>query len=166
MANKILVALDNSTVNRVVFDEALTIAKAMEAHLRILHVIPLGRGALQDSPGQPAHLTPFLFDQGEDSLPEEHLFKQYVSEAIHAGIHTEFFQYAGEPGKIICNFARVWEANLIIMGRRGHSSMSELMMGSVSDYVIHHAPCSVQIVYCLERNQSNAVQMGQTRVVY
>ncbi|NEP40617.1 MAG: universal stress protein, partial [Okeania sp. SIO2H7] len=34
----------------------------------------------------------------------------------------------------------------IVMGRRGHSVFSELLLGSVSNYVIHRAHCSVHIV--------------------
>jgi nucleotide-binding universal stress UspA family protein len=29
------------------------------------------------------------------------------------------------------------------MGRRGRTGLSELFLGSVSNYVTHHAPCSV-----------------------
>ncbi len=42
--------------------------------------------------------------------------------------------------------ARNCGADVIVMGRRGHSGLSELILGSVSNYVLHHAPCSVLIV--------------------
>jgi len=32
---------------------------------------------------------------------------------------------------------------LVVVGRRGHSGLSELFLGSVSNYVLHRAPCSV-----------------------
>lgn len=166
MTNKILVALDNSAMSRSVFNEALAIAKATESHLRVLHVIPLGKETIQDSPGHLADLNPFLFDQREDSTREDSQFRKYVSEAVHQGTHTEFFQYFGDPGQIICNFALVWEADLIVVGRRGHSSLSELLLGSVSDYVVHHAPCSVHIVHHLEHDQSKAMHGSDMRIVY
>ncbi len=34
-------------------------------------------------------------------------------------------------------------ADLIVVGRRGRSGLSELILGSASNYVLHHAPCSV-----------------------
>ena len=46
----------------------------------------------------------------------------------------------------ICKLAQEWNADLIVMGRRGHSILSELVLGSVSSYVIHRAHCSVHIV--------------------
>jgi len=36
--------------------------------------------------------------------------------------------------------------HLVEMGRRGCSNISEMFLGSVSNYTIHHAPCSIMIV--------------------
>ncbi|MCU0527208.1 MAG: universal stress protein [Elainella sp. Prado103] len=176
MPNKILVALDSSTVSQSVFDAALTIAKATESHLRILHVIRLSKSTVQDCPGHLADLNPFLFDQRENSTPEEHRLRHYAGEAMQAGIKTEFFQYTGDPGQVICNFAMIWEADLIVVGQRGHSGLSELLLGSVSDYVVHHAPCSVHVVRQVDSTPSMAdaalqesattVQISQLRVLY
>lgn len=166
MSKKILVAIDSSAMNRSVFIEALAIAQVPESHLRILHVIPISQHAIHDCPEHLTDLNPFLFDQRNDSPHEEQLFRKYMLEAIQAGVHTEFFQYAGEPGQIICNFALVWEADLIVMGRRGDStSLSELLLGSVSDYVIRHAPCSVHIVHHSKQNPSQAMQDSHIRTM-
>jgi len=48
---------------------------------------------------------------------------------------------------MICELAIDWNADLIMMGRRGRSGIAEFFLGSVSNYVLHHAPCSVQIVH-------------------
>ena len=48
---------------------------------------------------------------------------------------------------MICELAKFWNADLIIMGRRGRSGLAEVFLGSESNYVLHHAPCSVQIVH-------------------
>jgi glycosyltransferase involved in cell wall biosynthesis len=39
-----------------------------------------------------------------------------------------------------------WDADLVVMGRRGLSGIKEMFLGSVSNYIIHHVPCSVLIV--------------------
>jgi nucleotide-binding universal stress UspA family protein len=69
------------------------------------------------------------------------------AQANTAGVNTEFTQNTGNAGRMICELATVWNADLIIMGRRGRSGIAEFFLGSVSNYVLHHAPCSVQIVH-------------------
>ena len=53
----------------------------------------------------------------------------------------------GDPKDVVCQVADEIDADLIIMGRRGRSGLAELFLGSVSNYVLHHAPCSVHIVH-------------------
>ncbi len=70
-----------------------------------------------------------------------------TDKATAAGIKTEFTQTAGHPGKAICNLARTWSADLIVVGRRGRNGLSEFFVGSVSNYVLHHAPCEVLVIH-------------------
>lgn len=53
---------------------------------------------------------------------------------------------SGSPERSICEIAQTWEADLIIVGSRGLTGIKEMFLGSVSNYVTHHAPCSVLIV--------------------
>lgn len=52
----------------------------------------------------------------------------------------------GHPGKEIVSYAKAHRTDLIVMGSRGQSLVQEVLMGSVSDYVVHHAHCPVTIV--------------------
>jgi nucleotide-binding universal stress UspA family protein len=67
--------------------------------------------------------------------------------ARDAGLAVEFTQNPGSPSRVICELAEMWKADLVVVGRRGRSGFSELLMGSVSNYVLHHAPCSVLIIH-------------------
>ena len=42
--------------------------------------------------------------------------------------------------------AEKWGADLIVMGSRGLGAWNRLLLGSVSDSVVHHAKSSVEIV--------------------
>lgn len=42
--------------------------------------------------------------------------------------------------------ARTWSADLILVGSRGLKGLKEMFLGSVGNYVTHHAPCSALIV--------------------
>lgn len=52
----------------------------------------------------------------------------------------------GEPGVAIAQIAKEQAADLIVLGARGHSAVSRLLLGSTSDFVATHAHCSVLIV--------------------
>ena len=61
-----------------------------------------------------------------------------------AGIKINTMVIHGTPYEEIIN--EVHKDDLIIMGRKGHSSFERLFLGSVSERVIHHVDASVMIV--------------------
>ena len=52
----------------------------------------------------------------------------------------------GSPQRVIVEQAESWGADLIVIGSHGRGFWSRTMIGSVSDSVVHHAPCSVLVV--------------------
>jgi nucleotide-binding universal stress UspA family protein len=52
----------------------------------------------------------------------------------------------GQPAKAICDYARDNDVDLVVIGSRGHSAFTELVLGSVSSQVVHHAPCAVTVI--------------------
>ncbi|NEO26944.1 MAG: universal stress protein, partial [Kamptonema sp. SIO4C4] len=72
--------------------------------------------------------------------------KPYYQKAADAGVQVEMQCQVGSPGPLIRDLAKKWEADLIIMGRRGRSGLAEVLLGSVSNYVLHHVHCSVCVV--------------------
>jgi nucleotide-binding universal stress UspA family protein len=52
----------------------------------------------------------------------------------------------GSPESQIVEIAEKMHADLIIVGSHGYNSWERLLLGSVSDSVVHHAPCSVLVV--------------------
>lgn len=49
----------------------------------------------------------------------------------------------GSPGPSIVVAAQECQADMIVMGTHGRTGLSRLIMGSVADYVLRHAPCPV-----------------------
>lgn len=60
----------------------------------------------------------------------------------------------GIPGQFIVEIAEEWNADLVVVGTHGYGAWSRLMLGSTSDSIVHHAPCSVLVV----RDPKNAGQ--------
>jgi nucleotide-binding universal stress UspA family protein len=155
MYGKILAAMDSSANNKQVFDTAVSLAKANNASLMLLHVLS------EEEVGSPTPILPSLEyypslnDKSWQLYQEQRktcakqgleLLRSHQEQAVAAGVSAEFTQLGGSPSRAICELARNWGADLIITGRRGRSGLSELFLGSVSNYVLHHAPCSVLIV--------------------
>ena len=138
MFEKILVALDPSDDNQKVFDTALFLAKTTHAELVLLQVIP---------PAKDESLTS-VYEESGQKFKQRGLeaLQSLAREATAAGVKVEFTQNFGNPGHTICNFAQMWSIDLIVLGSRGLTGAKEMFLGSVSNHVTHHAPCSVSIV--------------------
>jgi nucleotide-binding universal stress UspA family protein len=52
----------------------------------------------------------------------------------------------GPPGEAIVQVARDRDVKVIVLGSRGYTGLRASMLGSVSNAVIHHAPCPVLVV--------------------
>jgi nucleotide-binding universal stress UspA family protein len=154
MLYKILVAVDDSLMNRVVFNEALELSRKTGASLMLLHVMTPEE---KNHPELPRSYVPYYYPIITDELLQQYqveweaaesrgleMLRSLAQEAT--GVEVEFTQNIGDPGRVICDLAKDWCATLIVTGRRGRTGLSELFMGSVSNYVIHHAPCSVFVV--------------------
>jgi nucleotide-binding universal stress UspA family protein len=154
MFHKILAAIDRSEMSHDVFKTALDIAKADNAVLVLLHVLSF------DKRGNPSMLMPtgleyFQAAEGNTLETDRDRWQTYEQQSLDLlksladratkGVTTEFHQLADSPGRSICEFAESEEIDLIVMGRRGLSGVNEFLVGSVSNYVLHHAPCSVLI---------------------
>ncbi|GAB1544135.1 universal stress protein [Scytonema sp. NUACC21] len=157
MFHKILVAIDNSEIGQHIFDEALSLAKAVNGNLMLLHVLsPFdGTGYLNPVLLQPSGVYPTLhteavnkYMQQWEELKQEriNMLFSFAQKANNAGVQAEVSQNLGDPGRMICEVARSWDADLILVGRRGRRGLSEFFLGSVSNYVLHNAPCSVLTV--------------------
>lgn len=153
MINKILVAVDRSPLSKSVFYSAVSLAKTTGANLMLLHVLSPKESGY---PVTSAHTYyPLVKDINYELYHQQFVeYEQWglkflqnlTEEATKAGIATEFTQLEGNPGRMICELASNWSADLIIVGSRRLQGLKEMFLGSVSNYVTHHAPCSVLIV--------------------
>jgi nucleotide-binding universal stress UspA family protein len=154
---KVLVALDRSSQTSAVFEQALSEVKVssngslmlvhalrMDAEISTGPFMGLGTIADLDTYGVLKRVQQEKIQQERDKSIA--WLQTYQQEAIAQGILTELNCLIGTPGTGICELAKSWGADLIVLGRRGHQGIAEVVMGSVSNYVVHHAPCSVLVV--------------------
>lgn len=51
----------------------------------------------------------------------------------------------GDPRFEIVDEAKEWRADLIVVGSHGRTGIERWLLGSVAEYVVRHAPCSVEV---------------------
>ncbi|MEH2254696.1 universal stress protein [Nostoc sp.] len=134
---KIFVAVNDSPATATVFIKALELAQRDAAQLMIGYSIELAASN---------QLTVNLVDLEIETQLAQSLLQLYYQKAKTLGIMAESSYQTGDPGTNICDLARSWGADLIVLGRRGLKGFVELLAGSVSNHVVHHAPCSVLVV--------------------
>lgn len=152
----ILVALDRAAEAIQVFEIAVEQARQTGATLLFMHCVRR-ESDIQSAPFMGIGTIADIDTYGTlKRIQQEHLLQElqlaqmrlqdWCQKAALRGVSAELDCPIGEPSLEICNVARNWGADLIIIGRRGHQGLSEIVLGSVSNYVVHHAPCSVLVV--------------------
>lgn len=144
---RILVALEPPAKKDEVFERAAAIAKSSGATLMLFHCMTPNIDYLKDSPSVYSESVKDFERKFKDSRAiVEQKLAEYAQKASDRGISAEWKCEADKPEKAILNLAKSWDADLIVLGRRGLRGLKELLLGSVSNYVVYHAPCSVLIV--------------------
>lgn len=84
---------------------------------------------------------------GSDMVEEaEAKLAQSIEEATTGRTAVEVSQQVakGHPAKILIEAAK--DADLLVMGNRGHGGFAGALLGSVTQHCIHHAACPVTVV--------------------
>ncbi|HZD66660.1 MAG TPA: universal stress protein [Acidimicrobiales bacterium] len=137
MYEKMLVAVDGSDHAKGALGATAELARLAGSEVRVVHVVELGYAG---------RLGPYLQEEPEEARV---LVDQAVAELGEAGVKA-----TGSLPRVLGSNAAAeivaeaedLGASLIVMGSRGRSDLTGLVMGSVSHKVLHLAPCPVLIV--------------------
>lgn len=123
-------------------DRALPYAKALAqqegAKLIVAHVVE--RYASHNASGLAVH--------ADEEQVEERLHK-LVAQLSDEGLNTDLkvVSHVGpQPAHEIADLARGAGADLILVGSRGHGAVAGLMLGSVTQRLLHVSPCPVLVI--------------------
>ena len=136
---KILVPVDGSESSKKALEQAIVVAEYAQASLTVLEVVeefgPLPGYYEASPPGQDrvAWISEQRFEKVHPVLNQTKV--KWDRQVIEG--------YAAER---ICEVAEKGKYDLIIIGSRGLNPIARFLVGSVSDRVVHHAPCSVTVV--------------------
>jgi nucleotide-binding universal stress UspA family protein len=141
---KILVPVDGSDSSKGGLREAIRIASASGATLRLLHVV-------NELIIEPEYLPLLKYDQLVASLREQgRVILEEASTAAREGgatCESELLETMGEEAALsIVRQARDWGADLIVMGTHGRRGVRRLVLGSDAELVLRHSPAPLLLV--------------------
>lgn len=139
-SNKILLATDGSKDAELAAKAAVDLSKRTGAELHVVHAWrPL-----------PHYAYPSLVPEGYQPPYEEgarKILEAQVGRIEEAGISVaEAHLVTGRPADAILDLGDQIGAGLIVVGSRGLGPVKRLLVGSVSESIVHHAKCPVLVV--------------------
>lgn len=140
MFGKILVPIDGSTEALAATNYARKIAEKFNSAITLIHIIQHPAYLMSDSHSVPSSIIESLDERGNQVLAQALEFFQDFDGRV-----TTRIEY-GHPGIKITEISKENNYSLIIMGRRGMSDVAKLLIGSVSNYVLHYALCPTLII--------------------
>ena len=138
MFNCIVLGLDGSQHSLLALERAKTLAERFGAKLILVHAYPR-TSDLRDLEGYD-RLVAQRKNAGQEILDSA---RQLLGEG---SFELEEDLLEGPATDAILSVAEIRRTDLIVLGTRGMGSVTGLLVGSVSDKVTHHAPCSVMVV--------------------
>jgi nucleotide-binding universal stress UspA family protein len=145
---KILLAVDDSACSTAAADAVIRQFRPRETEVRALNVDEWPKGlpiSMQFAGGESA----------ANDLCVLHETVQHKNRALVADVATRLERAgfsartelrAGDASREIVDAAAAWQPDLIVMGSHGRRGFNRLMLGSVSDHVMRHADCSVEVI--------------------
>jgi len=143
---KILIPIDGSKYSQGALDAVSKIVKNGD-ELRVISVV---------EPHYPIAAEPFSvsaefytkLEEDERRQADELVVKSVEKLKSQVGNSSAVTHEVlnGVPSRVIVEEAEKWKADLIVLGSHGYGFWQRTWLGSVSDAVIHHSPCSVYLV--------------------
>ena len=144
--NNIIVPTDGSVNSKRALEHAVVIASSLGATITLVYVANIVSviSNFDQIPNASGYVTEQVAldmeEEGKGILDE-------FAKSIPQNIEVKSVFEVGSPGPAVLSVAKKYNADLIVMGRRGSHSLSEQILGSASTYVLAHAKCPVLLAH-------------------
>jgi nucleotide-binding universal stress UspA family protein len=139
--DRIVTAVDFSEHSRKALDTAAELARNFDSELHLVHGFELPFPVL--TPYEVALPDNFVGDARAAARRElDALEKKLTDSGVNVTAHLR----DGPPDIAINELATEIDADLIVMGTRGNSGLKHVLLGSVAERTLRHAPCPVLTV--------------------
>ena len=137
---RILLAVDGSVPSQDAIDEVARRSWPAGSHVRVIAVVrPYAPLATEHIPGVQEILQ-------QQTTVATQIAERAAERLTQAGVSVDTVVRQGDPRAAIVDEATTWGADLVALGSHGHTGLARLVLGSVAQAVVVHAPCSVEVV--------------------
>ncbi len=134
----VLVGVDGSDASHHAAAQAVFLARDLGAKLYAVYVVDTHTARTLG-----IYMRDALHELREDG---RQVLNRVTAQAQDLGVGVEAILAEGRPGEEICRVAAEQKADIIVVGAIGKSAVEEILLGSVSEYVLHHAKQPVMVV--------------------
>jgi nucleotide-binding universal stress UspA family protein len=136
---RILLGIDGSQASEVALQALIAIGHAQETEVRIMYVVEIWDVHV--------HVPEWFSAARREMWANAREAIARTSKTLeNAGFQVTTAIKEGDPRSELIDAAKEWHADLVMVGSHGRTGLDRLRLGSVSEAVARHAPCSVQIV--------------------
>jgi nucleotide-binding universal stress UspA family protein len=134
LVREIVVGADFSADSRRAVEYAGELAKALDAHLTVLHV------------DEKAAFVPGSDLAEAEEASDRVNIDSTVAELVRRDVRARGVLRPGLPAQGLCDVAREVGADLLIVGTQGRGCLANVVLGSVTERVLRDAPCPVLVM--------------------
>ena len=138
---RIVVGIDGSQGARRALEWAVAEAQLRDAHLVVVHAGLEPAAVAVGSVITAGGVEPEIFEEAAERTVAD-VLGGVDTTGLPQGI--ESLVVAGAPARAVLDASK--DADLVVVGSRGHGGFTGLLLGSVSQQVAHHATCPVVII--------------------
>lgn len=140
---KILVAVDGQPLAERAAEVAAELARSLGAQVAFVYAADPALSYAPESGISSGELIDRDKEQGQRLLSR-------LCQEISLPSSPRSFLEVGKPANEIVRTAKEWTADLIVLGSHGRAGIARVLLGSVAEAVLRHAPCPVLVVRAKE----------------
>jgi nucleotide-binding universal stress UspA family protein len=142
MYQRILVPVDGSETSNCGLEEAIRLAKLTKARIRLVHAVD---GVVSSTGFEYATADIFgmLIEAGAQILSEAKARVEASGVAVDTFLPETF---GGRVCDVVVDQAKLWKADLIVIGTHGRRGVGRLLIGSDAEQIVRASPVPVLLV--------------------
>lgn len=137
--DRIVVGVEGEVTDAALLSAAKAAMQDGNAKLTAVHSLLIPPANMDTGLYPPVEAADAMLRMAKANITQQ---MEHMSPPIQADVETEF----GPPGEVVLSAAREQVANLLIVGSHGRHGLQKLILGSVSESLLTHAPCPVLVI--------------------